>query len=93
MCFLFKTGKKKTAIKLRLLEVVQETKFKLKLTILIFWNRSAQKEYFQSIKEKVKTTAELGIFKIFLASKIGLKLMTLIFRMKIAQRGYLLPKT
>ena len=39
------------------------TKFQLKLTILIFWTKFAQKGYFQSKSEKMNTTIKFCIFK------------------------------
>ena len=43
------------------------TKFKLKLTILIFRTKFAKKGYFWSKRKKVNTTMEFWIFKLFLA--------------------------
>ena len=40
------------------------TKFLLKLTILIFWNKFVQKPYFQSKAEKVSTIIEFCIFEL-----------------------------
>ena len=40
------------------------TKFHLKQTILIFWNRFAEKGYFQSKTEKVNITVEFSIFEL-----------------------------
>ena len=40
------------------------TKFQLKLTILIFWTKFAQKGFFRSKAEEVKVTIEFYMFEI-----------------------------
>ena len=40
------------------------TKFRFKLTVLIFWTKFTQKGYLRSKSEKVNITTELGIFKL-----------------------------
>ena len=47
-----------------ILSIIAGTKFKLKLTILIFWTKFAQKGYFQSKTEKVNVTIEFCIFEL-----------------------------
>ena len=41
-----------------------DTKFQLKLTILIFWTKFAKKGYFQSKAEKLNITIEFCIFEL-----------------------------
>ena len=48
------------------MEIILDTKFQHKLTILIFWTNFSQKEYFRLKTEEVKITIEFfGIFCLF----------------------------
>ena len=46
------------------MKVVVGTKFQLKLLILIFWTKFAQKGYFQSKMKKVNSIIEFCIFEL-----------------------------
>ena len=48
-----------TIIEFCIFELTLSTDFQLKLTILIFWTKFFQKDYFQSKAEKVNSTIEL----------------------------------
>ena len=66
------------------------TKFQLKLTISNFWNKFAQREYFQSKVENLNTTIEFWIFELdYIANFI---LAIFIFRTKFPQKGYFWQK-
>ena len=43
---------------------ILDTKFQLKLTILIFWTKFAKKGYFQSKAEKLNIPIEFCIFEL-----------------------------
>ena len=45
------------------IQISLDTKFQLKLKILIFWTKFAQNGYFQSKSEKMNTTIKFCIFK------------------------------
>ena len=68
------------------------TKFYLKLIILTFWTKFAQKGHFQSKTKWGNVTNELGI-RISLGIKFQHKLVILTFRIKFAQKGYFRSKT
>ena len=56
------------------------TKFKLRLTILIFQTKFAQKVYFRSKSAKVNITIEFSIFKLFLVLNFSLNWKFWFFR-------------
>ena len=46
-------------------QISLDTKCQLKLTILSFWSKFAQKEYFRSKTEKVNNTIKFCVFELF----------------------------
>ena len=46
------------------IHIILGTKFQLKLTILVFWTKFAQKEYLQSKIEKINITTEVWILEL-----------------------------
>ena len=64
------------------------TRFQLKLTVLIFWTKSAQKVYSRSKAKKVNNTIEFCISELLLVPGFSFKLTTLNFGTKFAQKRY-----
>ena len=62
-------------------------KFSLKLKILTFWTKFAQKVHFWLKKKKVNTAIEFCIIRISPGTKFQLKLIILTFWTKLAQKG------
>ena len=87
--FLSKTGT------LNSVRISLGNKFRLKLTILIFWTKFFKKECFSSKIKKVNTTIEFFIFKFLfsLCAKFQLKLASLMFWTKFAKKQCFLSKT
>ena len=74
------------------------TKFQLKLTILILWNKFAQKEHFQSKKERMNIPmnsaySDWSKCLISLGTKFRFKQTILYFGTKFAQNSCFLSKT
>ena len=62
------------------------TKFQLKLTILIFWTKFAQKGFFRSKTEKLNTTTEFCIFELIQIPCFGLNSQFLFFRPNLSKK-------
>ena len=62
------------------------TEFQFKLAILIFWTKSASKQYFLFKKEKINDILEFCIFELFLAPNCSLKCKFYLFWIKFAQK-------
>ena len=74
--------------------VIVGTEFQLKLTILIFWTKFAQKGCFCSKTEKVNTTIDFCIFELVYLPNFSLNWQFWFFFLsKFAQKGYLRSKT
>ena len=69
------------------------TKFQLKVTILNFWTKIGQKEYFHSKTKKNEQHHWILHIWISLATKFQLRLIILISRTKFTQKGYFQSKT
>ena len=67
-------------------------KFQLKITIVIFWTRFAQKRYFWSKREKNEHHHSMMDVHISLCAKFQLKIAMLIFCTKFAQKWYFWSK-
>ena len=63
------------------------TKFNLKLTILTFWTKFAEKEHFWSIKKKVNTATELCIIELVKVSSFTLNRKYWQFRPNLPKKG------
>ena len=63
------------------------TKFQLKLTILIFWTKLAQKVYFRFKTEKVNTTFEFWIFELVLVPNFSLNWQIWFFGLNLPKKG------
>ena len=63
------------------------TKFQLKLTILIFWAKFAQKEYLQWKTEKVNITIEFWIFELVLVPNFTLNKRFWILEANLPKKG------
>ena len=70
-----------------------DTKFQLKLKILIFWTKFAQEGYIWLKTKKGKQHHWILHIRIGLATKFQVKLTILIFWNKFAQKGYFQSKT
>ena len=74
------------------------TNFQLKLAILIFWTKFAQKPCYRSKKEKLYTTIEFYIFKLSSnINEVSLKLFIFLITIRFhkynkAQKEYNVPK-
>ena len=71
-----------------LIQISLGTKFQLKLTILIFWTKFAQKGYFQSKTEKVNSTTEFCIFKLVLVPNFSLNWQFWFFWPDLPKKGF-----
>ena len=69
------------------------TKFQLKLTVLIFWTKFAQKRVFPIENRKSEQHHGILLIRISLGIKFHLKLTILIFWTKFAQKGQFQSKT
>ena len=69
------------------------TKFQLKLIILVFWTKFAQKRYFRSKTENVNITIEFCLFELVSVIKFHLQLTILTFWTNFAQEQYFQSKT
>ena len=65
------------------------TKFQLKLIILTFWTKFAQKEYFQSKTKKVKSIIEFWIFQLLYVSSVTLNWQFWHFAPNLPKKGIL----
>ena len=65
---------------------------RIKLEILIFWTKIAQKWCFWSKTEKVNTTSEYVHIQISIGTEFQLKLIILIFWTKFVQKSYFQSK-
>ena len=68
-------------------------KFELKQTVFIFWSEFPQKEYFQSIVEKMNFTIEFITLEIVLGTAIHLKRTILNFLTKFDYNALTQSKT
>ena len=64
-----------------------DTKFKLKLTILIFWTKFSQKQCFRSKTEKVNTTNEFYIFELVKITNFSLNCQFWFFGPNLPEKG------
>ena len=70
-----------------------DTKFQLKLIIVISWTNVAPKKVFPIENEKVTSITEFCIFRIWLPANFQLKLIILTFWTKFVQKGHFQLKT
>ena len=76
------------------IQISQNTNFRLKLTIVIFWTKAPKKcSYFQSKTDKIDTVIEFCIFEFSLCTKFYFEQTILNFWTKFAQERYLWSKT
>ena len=69
------------------MELVVGTKFQLKLTILIFWTKFAQKACFRSKTEKMNITIELCIFELVQVTNFSLSWQFWFFEPNLPKKG------
>ena len=70
----------------------KEWKFQLKLTILIFWTKFAQKGYFRFKTERVNTTIEFCIFELNQVPNFSLNRQFWFFRPSLPKKVFLVKK-